>query len=52
MNGGLRMQLKEIGANVRTWSDSAQYMYYWRPLLNVALSFQIPQVMGEVNNLY
>ena len=33
----IKMYLKEIGVNVRSWIDSAQDRNYWRVLVNAAL---------------
>ena len=38
----IRMELKEMGINMRNWVDSSQDRNYWRALVNVALSLQIP----------
>ena len=38
----IRMDLKEISINMRTWVDSAQDKDYWRALVNVALNLRIP----------
>ena len=35
----IRMDLKEIGINMRNWVDSAQDRDYWR--VNVALNFRV-----------
>ena len=37
----IRMELKEIGINMRNWVDSAQDRDYWRALVNVALNLQV-----------
>ena len=42
------MDLKEIGINMRNCVDSAQDMYYWRALLNMALNLQVPKAMELV----
>ena len=34
----IRMYLKEIGINMRTWVDSAQDRNFWRALVNAALN--------------
>ena len=36
------MDLEEIGVNVGNWVDSAQDRNYWRALVNVALTLQVP----------
>ena len=38
----IRMDLKEIGINMRNWVDSAQDRGYWRALVNVALNLWVP----------
>ena len=38
----IRMDLKEITINTRSWFDLAQYIYYWRALVNVALNLWVP----------
>jgi hypothetical protein len=35
------MDLEEIGINAGNWVDSAQYMDYWRALVNVALNLRV-----------
>ena len=35
----IKMDLKEIGVNVRSWIDSAQDRDYWRALVNAAFRF-------------
>ena len=42
MGGNIRMDLKEIGINMRNWVDSAEDMDYWRVFVNVAFKFQVP----------
>ena len=37
----IRMDLKEIGINMRNWDDSAQDRDYWRALMNVALELWV-----------
>ena len=41
----IRMDLEEIGINMRNWVHFAQDRDYWRVLLNVALNLRAPQVM-------
>ena len=41
----IRMDLKEIGINMRNWVDSAQDMHYWRTLVNAALNLGVPYAM-------
>ena len=38
----IRMDLEEMGINVRNWVDSAQDRDYWRALVNVALNLRVP----------
>ena len=38
----IRMDLKEIGINMRNWVDSAKDRDYWRLLVNVALNLRVP----------
>ena len=38
----IKMDLKEIGVNVRSWIDSAQYGDYWRALENAVLNLRVP----------
>ena len=40
--GNIRMDLKEIGVNTRSWVDSAQDRDYWRSLVNAALNLRVP----------
>ena len=42
------MDLEEIGINAGKWVDSAQDRNYWRALVNAALNFRVPKVMGLV----
>jgi hypothetical protein len=37
----IRMDLEEIGINIRNWIDLAQDRDYWRALVNVALNLQV-----------
>ena len=37
----IRMDLKEIGINMRNWVDLAQDMDYWRVLVHATLSLQV-----------
>jgi hypothetical protein len=37
-----RMDLREVGVNMRNWVDSTQDRDYWRALVNVALNLQDP----------
>ena len=34
----IRMNLKDIGINMRNWVDSAQDRHYWRTLVNAVLA--------------
>jgi hypothetical protein len=45
------MDLKGIGTNTRNWVVLAQYMDYWRALVNLALNLRVPQVMKLVNSV-
>ena len=45
----IRMDIKEIGLNMRKWVDSAQDRYYWRALVNVALLLWIRQAIKLVS---
>jgi hypothetical protein len=38
----IRIDLKEVGVNMRDWIDSAQGRDYWRAVVNVALNVLIP----------
>ena len=38
----IRMNLKEIGINMRNWVDSAQDRDYWRALVNAVLNPRVP----------
>ena len=37
----IRIDLKEMGVNMRNWVDSAQDRDYWRDLVNVALNLRV-----------
>ena len=37
----IKIDLKEIGVNVISWTDSAQDRDYWRTLENAALNLQV-----------
>ena len=37
----IKMDLKEIGVNVRSWIDSARDRDYWRALVNVRLNLRV-----------
>ena len=37
----IRKEFEEIGINAGNWVDSAQYMDYWRALVNVALNLRV-----------
>ena len=39
--GSIKMDLKELGINMRNWVDLVQDRDYWRALVNVALNLQI-----------
>ena len=38
----IRMDLKEIGINTRSWVDSVQDRDYWRALANAVLKLRVP----------
>ena len=38
----IRMNLKEMGINTRTWVDSAHDRDYWRALVNATLNLRVP----------
>ena len=38
----MRIDLKEIGINMRNWVGSAQDRDYWRDLVNAALNLWVP----------
>ena len=38
----IRMDLEEIGISAGNWVDSAQYMNYWRALVNMSLNLRVP----------
>ena len=40
--GNVRMDLKEIGINMRNWVDSAHDRYSWRALVNAGLILRVP----------
>jgi len=42
------MSIKEIGINTSIWVDSVQDRDYWRALVNVEMSFRLPQAMELV----
>ena len=41
----IRMDLKEIGINMRNWVDSTQDTDYWRLLVYGALNLWVPSAM-------
>ena len=41
----IRMDLKEIGFNMKNWIDLAQDKDYWKVLVNVAFNLRVPQVI-------
>ena len=45
----IKMDLKEIGVNGRSWIDSAQDRDYWRALVNATLNLQVTQATELVN---
>ena len=38
----IRVDLKEICVNTRTWNDSAQDRDYWGSLVNAAFNIRVP----------
>ena len=38
----IRMNLKEIGIDLRNWVDSTQDSDYWRAVVNEALNLRVP----------
>ena len=38
----IRMELKEIGINMRNWVDLSQDRDYWSALVDAALNLQVP----------
>ena len=44
----IRINLKEIGINMRNWVDSVQDMDYWRALVSAALN--VPKHLRADNN--
>ena len=44
----IRMDLKEIGINTRSWVDSAQDRNYWKALVNLTLNLWVPQIIALV----
>ena len=40
--GNIKMDLKEIVANTRSWVDSAQDRDYWRSPVNAVLNLRVP----------
>ena len=45
----IRLDLNEIGINMRNWVDLAQDRDYWRALVNVKLNLQVPLAMELVS---
>ena len=45
----IRMDLEEIGINVRNWVDSVQDSDYWRDFVDAALNLRVPEAMGLVS---
>ena len=46
----IKMDLNEIGVNVRSWIDLAQDRDYWRALVNVALNLWVLLLMELFKN--
>ena len=38
----IRMDLKEVGINARSWAESAEDRNYWRSLVNAAFNLWVP----------
>ena len=45
----IRMDLKELGINMRNWVNSSQGRDYWRALANVILNFRVPYAIELVS---
>jgi hypothetical protein len=45
----IKMDLKEIGVNVRSWINSSQDRDYWRAIVNAALNLQVTYAIELVN---
>ena len=45
----IRIDLKEIGINMRNWVDSAKNRDYWRALVNVVFNIWVPKAMELVS---
>ena len=41
LEGTIRMDVKEIGINMRNWIDLTQNKNYWSALVNAALNLQV-----------
>ena len=42
------MGLKEICANTRNWTDSAEHKDYWRDLVNAALNLRVGWLVSYI----
>ena len=42
LEDNIRVDLEEIGINMRNWVDVAQDRVYWRALVNAALNLHVP----------
>ena len=45
----IRMDLKEIGVNMRNWVHSTQDRDYWRVVVNAALNLRVPEAMELIS---
>ena len=41
LEGNIRMNIKEIDNNMRSWVDSAQDRDYWKALVNAKLNLRV-----------
>jgi hypothetical protein len=42
MEENIRINLKEIGVDIKSWIDSTQDRDYWRSLVNATLNPRVP----------
>ena len=49
LEDNFRMDLKEIGINMRNWVHSAQDRDYWRALVNEALNLRVLEAIELVS---